>query len=119
MSVDAGPGGSSTVSELSVATMSVLSGSPTPVLVPDGAPSDCPLTVRLDFPDGMPFRLALPNQCGNPCRRLNPPGGSRSSSVALTGSSLAEPVLKVYVVRGTIKGWKTSVVNVTKGGRSG
>ena len=36
---------------------------------------------------------ALPNQCGKPCRKLNPPGGSRSSSVALTVSVSADPVV--------------------------
>lgn len=36
-----------------------------------------------------------PNQCGKPCLRLKPPGGSRSSSVALTVSELEDPV--VYV----------------------
>lgn len=38
-------------------------------------------------------RLARPNQCGKPCRRLNPPGGKRSSSVALTVSVSEEPVV--------------------------
>lgn len=86
----------------------------------DAVPVLGPLTFRDDFPDATPLRrLALPNQWGNPWRRLNPPGGSRSSSVALTGSSLAELVLNVYVVRGTINGWKTSVAKVTSGGRSG
>lgn len=36
-----------------------------------------------------------PNQYGNPCLRLKPPGGRRSSSVALTVSELEDPV--VYV----------------------
>lgn len=36
---------------------------------------------------------ALPNQWGNPCRRLNPPGGNLSSSVALTVSELRDPVV--------------------------
>lgn len=36
-----------------------------------------------------------PNQCGNPCLRLKPPGARRSSSVALTVSELEDPV--VYV----------------------
>jgi hypothetical protein len=36
---------------------------------------------------------ALPNQDGNPCLKLNPPGGNLSSSVALTVSELKDPVL--------------------------
>ena len=60
-----------------------------------------------------------PNQWGNPCRRLKPPGGSRSSSVALTVSELEEPVVYVYVVNGATKGWKMSLIKVTAGGRIG
>jgi hypothetical protein len=39
--------------------------------------------------------------------------------VALTGASFDEPVVKVYVVKGTMSGWKISVAKVTRGGRSG
>lgn len=60
-----------------------------------GAVELTPLTFREVAPDARPPRFALPNQCGKPWRRLKPPGDSRSSSVALTGLSLAEPVLKV------------------------
>jgi hypothetical protein len=62
---------------------------------------------------------ARPNQSGKPCRKLNPPGGSRSSSVALTVSVCEEPVVEVYVVSGVSSGWKTSVEKVTRGGRVG
>ena len=79
----------------------------------------CTLSALDDAVDAISLLLALPNQCGNPWRRLNPPGGKRSSSVALTGSSVEAPVLNVYVVRGTINGWNTSVEKVTSGGRSG
>lgn len=54
-----------------------------------GLPTIDPLTSR-DV--GADFR-ARPNQCGKPCRRLKPPGGRRSSSVALTVSVSEEPVV--------------------------
>lgn len=60
-----------------------------------------------------------PNQCGNPCLRLKPPGGSRSSSVALTVSELEDPVVYVYVVNGATSGWKMSLMKVMIGGREG
>ena len=57
---------------------------------------------RLDFSPGLgdllESREALrsrPNHCGKPCRRLKPPGGSLSWSVALTVS--ASDALVVYV----------------------
>ena len=56
---------------------------------------------RLLTPDPLTLRelvadlCARPNHCGKPCRRLKPPGGRRSSSVALTVSVSEEPV--VYV----------------------
>lgn len=62
---------------------------------------------------------ARPNHCGKPCRRLKPPGGSLSSSVALTVSVSSDAVVNVYVVNGVSSGWKTSVEKVTRGGRVG
>lgn len=38
-------------------------------------------------------RRARPNQCGNPWRRLKPPGDNRSSSVALTVSVSEDAVV--------------------------
>ena len=60
-----------------------------------------------------------PNQYGNPCLRLKPPGGSRSSSVALTVSELEDPVVYVYAVNGATRGWKMSLMKVMVGGRVG
>lgn len=79
-----------------------------------------PLTFLDDAAEFVALFLALPNQCGKPCLRLNPPGGSLSSSVALTVSVVsADPVVKVYVVNGTSSGWNISVAKVTSGGKSG
>lgn len=80
-----------------------------------GVPVPDPLTVR-EFAGDLRER---PNQCGNPWRRLKPPGGNRSSSVALTVSVSEEPVVYVYVVNGVSSGWKTSVAKVTRGGSVG
>ena len=80
-----------------------------------GVPRPDPLTSRELAADGR----ARPNHCGKPCRRLKPPGGSRSSSVALTVSVSEDPVVYVYVVSGVSSGWKTSVEKVTRGGRDG
>ena len=80
----------------------------------------CPSLTCLEFDSEV---LALlwdrPNQWGKPCRRLNPPGRSRSSSVALTVSELEEPVVYVYVVNGATKGWKMSLMKIMAGGRIG
>jgi len=54
-----------------------------------------PLTFRDVVAELGALRLARPNQCGKPCRRLKPPGGNRSSSVALTVSVSVLPVLNV------------------------
>ena len=62
---------------------------------------------------------ARPNQCGNPWLKLKPPGGRRSSSVALTVSELNDPVLYVYVVKGVTSGWKMSLTKVIEGGKIG
>lgn len=81
--------------------------------------------VGLATPDALTLReltvdlRARPNHCGNPCRRLKPPGGSLSSSVALTVSVSDDPVVYVYVVSGVRSGWKTSVEKVTRGGSVG
>lgn len=85
------------------------------VLLRTGLATPDPLTLREVAAD----LRARPNHCGNPWRRLNPPGGSRSSSVALTVSVSEEPVVYVYVVRGVSSGWKTSVEKVTRGGSVG
>jgi hypothetical protein len=92
------------VADPSEATMPSAPEPPDAVLALETVPIVFPLTFRDDLPEARPLLFALPNQCGNPWRRLNPPGGSRSSSVALTGSSLVELVLNVYVVSGTISG---------------
>lgn len=63
--------------------------------------------------------LPRPNQLGKPCLRLKPPGGRRSSSVALTVPPSCISVVYMYVERGVIKGWKMSVENVTSGGSAG
>ena len=64
-----------------------------------------PLTFLDEAAEFVALLLALPNQCGKPCLKLNPPGGNRSSSVALTVSVVsAEPVVNVYVVNGTSNG---------------
>lgn len=63
-----------------------------------------PLTLRDDDREGSALFRLRPNQWGNPCRKLNPPGGRRPSSVALTVSVSEEPVVNVYVVSGTIRG---------------
>lgn len=56
-------------------------------------PSIDPLTIlEMTFEEETLFS-ALPNQCGNPSLRLKPPGGRRSSSVALTVSEFEDPVL--------------------------
>ena len=59
------------------------------------------------------------NQSGKPYLRLNAPGGSRCSSDALTVLEASTLALNVYVVKGTTRGWKTSVENVTSGGEEG
>lgn len=46
-----------------------------------------------DAPEETILFCALPNQKGKPCLKLNPPGGSLSSSVALTVSELKDPVV--------------------------
>lgn len=58
-------------------------------------PSCEPLTFLEDNVDEAVLFSDLPNQWGNAYRRLNPPGGNLSSSVALTVSELRDPV--VYV----------------------
>ena len=82
-------------------------------------PSCVPLTVLDEIVDEAILFSALSNQCGNPCLRLKPPGGRRSSSVALTVSELEDPVLYVYVVKGVISGWKISLTKVIDGGKVG
>lgn len=69
--------------------------------------------------DGCLLLLPRPNQPGKPCLRLKPPGGSRSSSVALTVPPSCISVVYMYVVRGVMSGWKMSVEKVTRGGRAG
>lgn len=101
----------SSAAPIVVAFMSAGTG----VLLWAGLPTPDPLTLRELAAD----RRARPNHCGNPCRRLNPPGGSRSSSVALTVSVSDDPVVYVYVVNGVRSGWKTSVEKVTRGGSVG
>ena len=64
-------------------------------------------------------RLLSPNQVGNPSRRLKLPGKRRSSSFAETVPLASTLVEYVYVVKGTTRGWKISVVKVISGGRSG
>ncbi len=64
-------------------------------------------------------RPPRPNQSGKPWRRLKPPGGRRSSSVALTVPLSWMSVVYMYVVKGVISGWNMSVEKVTRGGRSG
>jgi hypothetical protein len=59
------------------------------------SPEPLPLTFLDEAAEFVAVLCALPNQCGKPCRRLNPPGGNLSSSVALTGSSFEDPVVKV------------------------
>lgn len=59
------------------------------------APGCASLTFLELVAENLALFCDLPNQCGNPCLRLKPPGGSRSSSVALTVSELEDPV--VYV----------------------
>ena len=56
-------------------------------------PSCDPLTFLEEATEGVILFSALPNQCENPCLKLKPPGGRRSSSVALTVSELRDPVL--------------------------
>lgn len=64
-----------------------------------------PLTFLDDAAEFAALFFALPNQCGKPCLKLNPPGGSLSSSVALTVSvASSDPVVNVYVVSGTSNG---------------
>lgn len=63
--------------------------------------------------------LPRPNQPGNPCRKLKPPGGRRSSSVALTVPPSCMSVVYIYVVSGAMRGWNMSVENVTRGGSAG
>lgn len=46
-----------------------------------------------DAPEETMLFCALPNQKGKPCLKLNPPGGSLSSSNALTVSELRDPVV--------------------------
>lgn len=59
------------------------------------APGSCePLAYLEDAIDEAPLPFCfLPNQCGNPCLRLNPPGSSLSSSNALTVSEFDDPVV--------------------------
>jgi hypothetical protein len=52
-----------------------------------------PLAFLDDIADPGSFLWARPNQFGKPCLRLNPPGGSLSSSVALTVSASEDPVV--------------------------
>lgn len=53
-----------------------------------------PLAFLEDAFDEAPLPFCfLPNQCGNPCLRLNPPGGNLSSSDALTVSEFDDPVV--------------------------
>ena len=59
------------------------------------APVCASLTLLEPIAEDLVFFCDRPNQCGNPCLRLKPPGGSRSSSVALTVSEPDDPV--VYV----------------------
>jgi hypothetical protein len=80
-----------------------------------GVCGNCALVCRLV----MVFLLARPNQFGKPWRRLNPPGGRRSSSVALTVPLSCISVVYINVVNGVISGWNISVEKVTKGGRAG
>ena len=51
------------------------------------------LATEKDDVDDSPLLCTLPNQFGNPSRRLKPPGGSRSSSEALMVSELIELVV--------------------------
>ena len=64
-------------------------------------------------------RAPRPNQPGKPSRRLKPPGGRRSSSVAETVPESWMSVVYMYVVRGVINGWNMSVEKVTSGGSAG
>jgi len=52
-----------------------------------------PLTILDDTVEEVALLCVLRNQCGKPCLRLKPPGGRRSSSVALTVSKLEDPVV--------------------------
>ena len=52
-----------------------------------------PLVFLEEAPEEPALVWARLNQLGNPCLKLNPPGGSLSSSVALTVSELDEPVV--------------------------
>ena len=100
----------------------VLDSSTLPPLVAlpcPGTVSCALLTCLEESTEERPLLCALLNQRGKPCRRLKPPGGSLSSSVALTVSELADPVVYVYVVRGATKGWNMSDTKVTVGGRKG
>lgn len=63
--------------------------------------------------------LPRPNQLGKPCLKLKPPGGRRSSSVALTVPPSCMSVVYMYVERGVINGWNMSVEKVTSGGSAG
>jgi len=65
------------------------------------------------------LRLARPNQAGKPCRRLKPPGGNLSSSVALTVPEPWISVVYVRVDRGVMRGWNMSVSKITNGGSEG
>lgn len=56
-------------------------------------PSCEPLGFLEDNVEEAALFSALPNQWGNPYRKLNPPGGNLSSSVALTVSELKDPVV--------------------------
>jgi hypothetical protein len=80
-----------------------------------GVCRNCPLVCRLFAT----ILLARPNQLGKPWRRLKPPGGRRSSSVALTVPLSCMSVVYMNVVNGVISGWNISVENVTRGGREG
>ncbi len=83
------------------------------------APSNDPLTFLEDTVEEGTLLSALLNQCGKRCLRLKPPGGRRSSSVALTVSEFEDPVLYVYVVKGVTSGWKISLTNMINGGKIG
>jgi hypothetical protein len=60
-----------------------------------------------------------PNHCGKPWRKLKPPGGSLSRSVALTVLVSEVLVVYVYVVKGVRSGWKMSDENVINGAEDG
>lgn len=82
-------------------------------------PSNEPLTFLEEDPEDGALFCVLPNQCGNPCLKLKPPGGSLLSSVALTVSEVEDPVVYVYVVSGATSGWKMSLVKMIEGGKAG